>query len=279
MNLNFDLTELPPLAEAIEVVQEVPNFPAQFNQVPAVTSPLDLSPVKVGLFVYEPNIKAMEADAAALVVADDASMAKAVKIAGRAKKGFNALEKKRKEALEPAAEFTKSVNSLFKSYQGRFAIVESTLKDKINAHNAKVALERRKAEEAARQAAAAAQAKLDAEIKAENERRQAEAEAENARRQAEAKANGQEAVKVEAVKIEAITIPVPVTPEPAKAVHTETGSLSFRKSWAFTVTDPAQVPREYLVVDEPLIRAAVKRGERNIPGVNIYEDSKPVIRA
>ncbi len=52
-----------------------------------------------------------------------------------------------------------------------------------------------------------------------------------------------------------------------------------RKRWTATVTDPAQVPREYLVVDQRLINAAVKQGVREIPGVSIEHVPELAVRA
>ena len=49
-------------------------------------------------------------------------------------------------------------------------------------------------------------------------------------------------------------------------------TTSVRKSWKFDITDTAQIPREYLVPDLQKIREAVKNGERDIAGVNIFED-------
>lgn len=48
--------------------------------------------------------------------------------------------------------------------------------------------------------------------------------------------------------------------------------------WVFDVVDANAVPREYLVVDEKKIRAAVRAGAREIPGVKIYQDVKVSIR-
>jgi hypothetical protein len=38
------------------------------------------------------------------------------------------------------------------------------------------------------------------------------------------------------------------------------------------VTDPAAVPRQYLMVNDAAIKAAIAGGVRDIPGVRIYED-------
>lgn len=56
------------------------------------------------------------------------------------------------------------------------------------------------------------------------------------------------------------------------------GNVNIRKVWKFDVLDDEMVPREYLVVDEKLIRAAVAGGAREIPGVRIYQDEQIAVR-
>lgn len=62
-------------------------------------------------------------------------------------------------------------------------------------------------------------------------------------------------------------------PPTAAGTHTVT-------RWRFEVTDPSQVPREYLVVDERKIREVVTKlkGDTRIPGVRVYEDTAIVAR-
>lgn len=43
------------------------------------------------------------------------------------------------------------------------------------------------------------------------------------------------------------------------------------KTWTFEVTDPAQVPREYLVIDEKKVREAIASGRRMINGMRIFQ--------
>ena len=50
------------------------------------------------------------------------------------------------------------------------------------------------------------------------------------------------------------------------------------KRWVFRVTNELLVPREFLMVDERLIRAAVKEGVREIPGVEVYEEDVISVR-
>lgn len=48
--------------------------------------------------------------------------------------------------------------------------------------------------------------------------------------------------------------------------------VASRKRWVFEVTDVKKVPREYLEVNDKLVRAAISSGLRNIAGVRIYEE-------
>jgi hypothetical protein len=49
--------------------------------------------------------------------------------------------------------------------------------------------------------------------------------------------------------------------------------------WKWELVDPAQVPDAYLSVDPAKLDAAVKAGERGIPGVRIYEDTRVIARS
>lgn len=212
---------------------------------PAV-NPLDLTPVREALGPYRTRLDDMVAQADALFVESDDQQRQAVEMAGQAKKLGKALDEARKRFVAAPGDYVRSVNALAKELADRLVLIETGLKRKISTHQARVELERRKAEEAARKAAAELQAKVDA----------------------EAKAAGVETVQVAA----------PVIPEAPKVVRTEAGAAHQRKEWVFRVTDPAAIPRDYLVVDERAIREAVKAGVREIPGVEIFEETKTVIR-
>lgn len=60
------------------------------------------------------------------------------------------------------------------------------------------------------------------------------------------------------------------------------GVAAAREVWTFTVTDPATVPREYLMVDEAKIREAVKRDKEKaigaIPGVTVQREIRTSVR-
>lgn len=53
---------------------------------------------------------------------------------------------------------------------------------------------------------------------------------------------------------------------------------SVRTTWDFEITAPNSVPRELCSPDEKLIRAAVKLGHREIPGVRVFEKQIVTVR-
>lgn len=224
------------------------NFAAALDdpQPPAIINPFDLSSVKTGLAVYDMEIDRMVAEAGAIQVATEDDNNVAVIMAGTSKKLNRRIEDKRKELVKVPNEYVKAVNGLAKSYQDRLTIIETGLKKKISAYQVKVELDRRKQEEADRQARKELQAKVNAEAAALN--------------------------------VEAPVIAPAVAPELPTVTRTEAGTASQRKEWRFEVTDAAKVPRDYLMVDLSAIRLAVKAGIREIPGVNIYEESVTVLR-
>lgn len=70
----------------------------------------------------------------------------------------------------------------------------------------------------------------------------------------------------------------PAETQVGKARGSHAGSAHVRKTWNFRVTDESKVPREYLVVSDALIRAAVKAGKREIAGVEIFEEEGVIVR-
>lgn len=70
----------------------------------------------------------------------------------------------------------------------------------------------------------------------------------------------------------------PTIAKPTGPVRSSSGTASTPTVWKFEVIDSVLVPREYLEVNESLIRQAVKSGARTIPGVRIYEDIDVKVR-
>lgn len=107
-----------------------------------------------------------------------------------------------------------------------------------------------------------------------------------ARRKAEEAARRQEA---EMAKLTATPFddpepaPAPVVPIKAAEAARVVGSTgrvtaTAQTVWRHEVTDPAAVPRQYLMVNEAAIKAAIAGGVREIPGVRIFEELRTVVR-
>ncbi len=187
------------------------------------------------------------AAANALVVADDKGMGNATELLGwiaSAKKGF---EGKRKMLVKPLNDHVKTINTMFKEYTAPLEAADATLRGKV--------LSYRQEQERIRREEEARLRKL--------------AEAEPARREKEAGETG--------------TPPPPPMPLPqmerqATTTRGDFGTVSAKKVWDFEIVDASAVPPEFLMVNEKAIRAAVKAGVRNIPGVNIFQKEELSVR-
>jgi hypothetical protein len=56
-----------------------------------------------------------------------------------------------------------------------------------------------------------------------------------------------------------------------ESIVTENGEVIFKRPWTYVVADMAQVPDEYLTVDNVKVANAIKDGLRNIPGLSIFQ--------
>jgi hypothetical protein len=169
----------------------------------------------------------------------------------------SALEAKRKVVLAPFKSQIADINRLFDALtdsledlsmkgKSRIAAWKKQEKDRVERERAE---KQREMEEAARkQREAEARA---AAAKTTEERKKA---------LADAAAASQEISEAE------ITMPR----DTPKHIRTESGSIIAKERWTFEVVDAALVPRTFCAPSHDAIRAAVKAGVREIPGVHIY---------
>lgn len=190
------------------------------------------------------------AAANALVVSNDAEFAAAAAFVQQIKANAAELDKERTEWKKPIDALSKKVQSLFKPALDIYATAESIAKRKLIAYTEeqrRIQLEeQRKADEAARK------------------------EQEKLRQQAARAAESGKIEKAEVLQQRAASVVAPVIQrEPPKVA-----GITTRKAWKFEVTDPAQVPREYLTVDESKIRKVVAAlgAQTNIPGVRVWSE-------
>lgn len=169
-------------------------------------------------------------------------------------------ESARKALTKPLNDHVKFINSTFGTKLEPLANPEAVLRAALLAFQT---AEEEKAKEAQRKADEAAQA--------ERERLEAEAERQRA------------VAMLEGMPEDPDPVPVPEVVA-AKVVQQNTvhglgGTAHTRKTWDFEVEDVSMLPRAFIQPNEQAIRAAVKAGERTIPGVRIFEKSSLAVRA
>jgi hypothetical protein len=213
---------------------------------PAKRDPFDLKAVDKALEPFRNEIRRVLGEAKALEVTDDESNVQAAETLSTAKAIFKRIETKRKAIIEEPDGFVRAVNRVTKSLKDDLSEIEATIKPKMG----------RYAQEQERQ-------RREAERRAQEEAKRLQAEAER-----RAKETNTEPVKVEA----------PAIPQKETPVRTAHGTTTTAKVWKHEVTDETKVPREYLMVNEAKVRQAVKDGVREIPGVNIFQETQVRVR-
>lgn len=110
--------------------------------------------------------------------------------------------------------------------------------------------------------------RLEKERQLEEERRAKQAEMD--RKLKEAAEQGNVQASEEAMKLnEEINNLAGVAPAKSKDI---------RKVWTFTITNEVAVPREFLTVDEKKVKQAISAGVREIPGIEIFQESQLNLR-
>lgn len=63
-------------------------------------------------------------------------------------------------------------------------------------------------------------------------------------------------------------------PRIQKEISTEAGSITFKEIRKFKIIDFSKIPRNYLILDDQLVREAMK-SEEKIPGIEFYTEQIP----
>jgi len=56
-----------------------------------------------------------------------------------------------------------------------------------------------------------------------------------------------------------------------KTNHLDEGSVQAKSVWTFEVTDFGAVPHEFFTLDEKKVNAAIRAGQRDVPGIRIFQ--------
>jgi len=182
-------------------------------------------------------------DLVKVAVITNANFPKASEFLVQIKQRIKRIEEIRLGYTKPLNESLKKINADFKGAMKPYEEMEQTLKRGIMSF--------REIEEAKR--------------RAEEERLQKIAE-EKARKEAKKKH-----ISVASVME---NMPVPVVERQSNVMQSESGALKARKVWKHEIVDEKKVPKKYWIIDETGIRFAVRNGEREIPGVRIYEEEQ-----
>jgi N-acetylglutamate synthase/N-acetylornithine aminotransferase len=199
------------------------------------------------------SAKRMLANAQAIVVDSPTSYEDAAVVLQTLTAREKEVEARKAELWEPLAKLTKNVQALFNPPLKVLDQAKKVVSGKMGAY----ALEQRNIAIAKQQ---------EADDAAEEARRKLLSKAERATDDG----NHARAVVLEA-RAESIQAPTIETDIP------KVSGIQLRERWLFEVTDPDKVPREFLMVDERLIRAEVNTKESlaKIPGVRIWSTLKP----
>lgn len=173
-----------------------------------------------------------------LTITDEQSLAVAVETGVIASKMLKDLELARKKFVDPLNKELKETNAFFKRFIEPLSSLKQALADQISAYH-----------------------KEQVQIKLEEQRR---AQAILDKQRAEAIQQGKHVPSV------AIDLP----PEEIQAtVQSDTGQATARKRWTYKVVDLQKVPRRYLCLDTKAINEEIRIGAREIPGLEIYQET------
>lgn len=145
------------------------------------------------------------------------------------------VEAKRKYLTAPLREHIKRIDAMFKPVTERLEHADQLLRQKLLVYQ---------------QAEAARQAEERAKLLAEATEAQEQGDGDTAL-----------ALATQATAMDAAP----------RTTHVEDGSVQTKKVWDFEVEDMGRVPSEYFTLDEKKVRAAIRSGLREVPGLRIFQ--------
>jgi len=202
-----------------------------------------LEEARTRLKAFDPGIQELVRQSKAVEVVDTATAKQATETTALVATMIKRIEKERVNIVDEPGRYVRSVNSFVKSYRDDLDGVTRELKRKLGDFAYNQELERRKEEKRLQEEAAWKQKELDK--------------------------------AADAAKVERVELPQQVLPQKQAPVRSDAGTASTRMVWTHDVVSENAVPREYLMVNDKAIKAAVNAGIRKIAGVRIYE--KPVV--
>lgn len=193
-----------------------------------------------------------------LGIADDTVAAKATDFSSQLRAAVADTEETHEAIKRPVLLATRQIDALRRDINEPIVAARTEVQSRITAYlDAKDRLARQAAQEEADRKAAEAQALME----------QA-AETNDAELMAEAEAVGEQAVEAETI--------VEATPAELTRIRTQLGStVALRDNWTYVgVSDFNKIPPAYLMVNEAVVKAAIRSGTHEIPGLIIENRRK-----
>ncbi len=187
---------------------------------------------------------------------DDNSLAACIDLAGRIKRHADLAEKERKAMVKPFNDGVKAINDRFKRITEPLAIAQDMVKRNILDY----------------------QRKREAELLAEARKRQEE---ERAALLAKAAAEEEAGNAVQAEVALRQAVQVRAEPEKVNVGKATDATSVIQKRWTFSLTDIqalAAARPDLVQVDAVAVRKAITSGAREIPGLDIFQESGVSIR-
>lgn len=211
----------------------------QMENSPASKQITPLDAAKNQLMQFRSGVNAMQREATEILVSDDASEKRCSEMTAQTKALKKDIEAQQDMLIGDAQRFVKSVQNFTLPFRKDLESIESQLKRKLGDYAFRKEMDRRKAEAAAIAATAAAQKKIDR----------------------EAKRSG----------IDPVQLPTPVFPQESAPTRTDSGTTSYVPVWGYELLSIQDVPHKYLMIDDAAVKAAIRAGVRDIPGLKIAE--------
>lgn len=212
------------------------------------------------LVVIKANIKQIDAIHKEIAGPLDEAMEKIKGSVSKLKAFFNVPKQR---LLTAETSIKAAMNSYLQAEEAKRAAAQKLLDDAAAKEKARI---KALADAAAKKAADEAEAARVAAAKAAKAGRDAEA-AKLTEKAAKIDSNASVRQDIAAAKIASLDAPVVATALPKAA------GVASRKNWSYEVYDEVIVPREYLMLDDKKIRAAIAAGERSIEGLMIKQVS------
>lgn len=226
--------------------------PAKASQSVVEAKPLSVSSIQyeepnAALSIVQPRVTSLDAQALLLKVTDAASEQIATNMLVEVTAAQRVVKEKLQTITKPLDEAMKAARALFKPALEKLDGLDSQLRQKLIGYKRLAAAE------------------------AERVRKEAAEKADEAASRGDMEAALEHATAAVSVKAPARAV------QASQAVAIASSNIRHaqvvsRKRWQFKVVDIKKVPREYLELNEKVVRATISSGIRNIAGLEIYEE-------